>query len=258
MSKLSLITLVAAASMPVSGDIHYPDTGFLGMELSGANLVHLGERHYSPSLGRFTTADKAKALFSGYVYTKGNPIAYSDPTGLMPGRQIVTELIEEIDSEREPMLISVTKESVRPIVMDFDSMWESKRVQPKYAPQMNIKPQAIARQTFHDYYEPLTPKKEPEIVSDEFIKKTDDSRKEFIQTRALGDSLKFKKVERPGQHSEQWVEWMETSPRDSIAQDEAIKAEHEKKINLYTAATIGVGIVGSAGLMGYIAYKVSN
>lgn len=258
MSKLSLLTLVTAVSIPLSGDLHYPDNGFLDRELSGSNLVHLGERHYSPSLGRFTATDKAKALFSGYVYTRGNPIAYSDPTGLMPGRQIVTELIEEFEGESEPMLISVTKESVRPVVMDFESMWEGKRVMPKYEPQMNIKPQALARETVHDYYEPFTPKKEPEIVTDEFIQKTDESRKEFIQTRALGDSLKFKKVERPGQHSKQWVEWMESSPIDSMAKDNLLESEHKNKINLYTAATIGVGVVGTAGIMGYVAYKVSN
>ncbi len=52
---------------------------------NSSNLSSMGDRHYSPSIGRFISLDKAKNGFAEYNYTNGNPIAYSDPSGLGPG-----------------------------------------------------------------------------------------------------------------------------------------------------------------------------
>lgn len=47
-----------------------------------SNVSSLNDRHYSASLGRFLTPDKAKISISEYTYMSSNVIKNSDPSGL--------------------------------------------------------------------------------------------------------------------------------------------------------------------------------
>ncbi|MEU3283936.1 RHS repeat domain-containing protein [Streptomyces longwoodensis] len=56
---------------------------------SNTGLTQIGARQYDPTLGRFISLDPLfeatdDQLLGGYVYTRDNPITYSDPTGLEP------------------------------------------------------------------------------------------------------------------------------------------------------------------------------
>lgn len=62
----------------------YVHSRFIGLECTH-NLSHLGERHYSRSLGRFITQDGFKQYHSHYNYLNGNTLASSDPYGLTGG-----------------------------------------------------------------------------------------------------------------------------------------------------------------------------
>ena len=61
-----------------------------GKELNedyGANLYEYGARWYDPALGRWTSIDplaETMTFTSPYSYGFNNPIAYSDPTGMLP------------------------------------------------------------------------------------------------------------------------------------------------------------------------------
>jgi RHS repeat-associated protein len=70
---------------------NWPDSnrGYLGKPTeAGTGYTDLGARKYDPALGRFISADPALEPYSpqqlgGYTYAGDNPVASSDPTGLM-------------------------------------------------------------------------------------------------------------------------------------------------------------------------------
>jgi RHS repeat-associated protein len=45
-------------------------------------LYKIGHRYYDADVGRWTQRDPSNAEFNPYLYTAGNPINYTDPTGL--------------------------------------------------------------------------------------------------------------------------------------------------------------------------------
>ncbi|MGO4958514.1 RHS repeat-associated core domain-containing protein [Luteococcus sp. Sow4_B9] len=49
---------------------------------TATGLVRLGARWYDPTQGRFTTADPPGQEINPYLYAAGNPINFTDPTGL--------------------------------------------------------------------------------------------------------------------------------------------------------------------------------
>ncbi|MFD2420090.1 RHS repeat-associated core domain-containing protein [Amycolatopsis pigmentata] len=69
----------------------WPDKhGYLGGYQNTTGLTHLGARDYDPLTGRFTTVDPIMDTtnpqqFNGYSYAGGNPVMFSDPSGLCHG-----------------------------------------------------------------------------------------------------------------------------------------------------------------------------
>lgn len=66
---------------------------FLGTGIDDTNtaLTHIGAREYESTTGRFISVDPIIDItdpmqMNGYTYSNGNPITYSDPTGLCSGR----------------------------------------------------------------------------------------------------------------------------------------------------------------------------
>ena len=68
---------------------------FIDKELINPSVYYFDNRYYSDTLGRFLTQDTKKAIASEYGYVNGNPIIESDPTGLMPLREIDEIFINE-------------------------------------------------------------------------------------------------------------------------------------------------------------------
>lgn len=78
MIKLLTTTILGISTLSVaygSGDM------FLDLHRD-SNVSSLNDRHYSASLGRFLTPDRAKISISEYTYASGNIIRNSDPSGL--------------------------------------------------------------------------------------------------------------------------------------------------------------------------------
>jgi RHS repeat-associated protein len=72
----------------------WPDThGFLGQPTDGATgLTILGARHYDPTTARFISVDPVldpndPQQFSGYGYSRNDPVNNLDPNGLCAGRE---------------------------------------------------------------------------------------------------------------------------------------------------------------------------
>lgn len=99
MIKLLLTTtMLGLSTMPVVyGDM------FLDMH-QDSNLSSLNDRHYSSSLGRFITPDKAKISISEYTYMNGNVIMSSDPSGL--GLWSKFRAMMKVSTERSSGLLS--------------------------------------------------------------------------------------------------------------------------------------------------------
>lgn len=82
-------------TLPFGGDrgpapAYWPGTrGFVGGTTdTSTGLSHLGAREYDPNLGRFISLDPIMDLTDpqqvhGYTYGNNNPLAFSDPTGLL-------------------------------------------------------------------------------------------------------------------------------------------------------------------------------
>ncbi|MFB7900516.1 RHS repeat domain-containing protein, partial [Streptomyces xiamenensis] len=82
-------------TLPFGGDrgpapAYWPGTrGFVGgTKDTSTGLTHLGVREYGPILGRFISLDPVMDLtdpqqIHGYAYGNNNPLAFSDPTGLL-------------------------------------------------------------------------------------------------------------------------------------------------------------------------------
>jgi RHS repeat-associated protein len=66
------------------------ERGFVGGTLDASTgLTHLGAREYDPATGRFISVDPIMDLanpdqMNGYGYANGNPVTFSDPSGLIP------------------------------------------------------------------------------------------------------------------------------------------------------------------------------
>lgn len=64
-----------------------PDLTFTGQKADGTGLLYLNARYYNPTLGQFLSPDTlvpdAGVLFdyNRFMYTRGNPLKYTDPTG---------------------------------------------------------------------------------------------------------------------------------------------------------------------------------
>ncbi|WP_246127864.1 RHS repeat-associated core domain-containing protein [Amycolatopsis rhizosphaerae] len=69
----------------------WPDKhGFLNGYQNTTGLIHLGAREYDPTTGRFITVDPLLNVgdtqqMNGYSYASGNPVTFSDPSGLCRG-----------------------------------------------------------------------------------------------------------------------------------------------------------------------------
>lgn len=63
------------------------DYGFTGQKSDSTGLVYMNARYYDPQLGQFISPDSevpdATNLFdyNRYMYARGNPMKYTDPTG---------------------------------------------------------------------------------------------------------------------------------------------------------------------------------
>jgi RHS repeat-associated protein len=57
---------------------------FTGEPLDANGLVHLRARYYDPVVGRFSQADPSRQEANLYQYGLGNPVKYTDPSGLGP------------------------------------------------------------------------------------------------------------------------------------------------------------------------------
>jgi len=90
--------LTNAAGSPVQTYHYYPfgetwlKTGdetditrlFTGQEFdTETGLYYMNNRYYDPALGSFITSDPVLSGLNHYGYTSGNPIMYTDPTGLL-------------------------------------------------------------------------------------------------------------------------------------------------------------------------------
>lgn len=63
--------------------------GFVGGIEDPTGLVQIGARSYDPATGRFISSDPITNFadaqqINGYTYSNGNPVSFSDPTGLYP------------------------------------------------------------------------------------------------------------------------------------------------------------------------------
>jgi RHS repeat-associated protein len=73
-----------------SGSATPTDIGFTGQRLDATGLMFYNARYYSPTLGRFISADTMvpgagnPQAFNRYAYTLNNPLNYIDPTGHCP------------------------------------------------------------------------------------------------------------------------------------------------------------------------------
>lgn len=92
-NTLSII-LLSFASSAYSSD----DARFIGANGS-SGVIHLGERHYSPSLGRFISQDGVKQLSSHYNYTNGSVILMSDSTGMAKENKNIKARYQRIEGE---------------------------------------------------------------------------------------------------------------------------------------------------------------
>jgi RHS repeat-associated protein len=63
--------------------------GYTG-EFTSNDMVYLRARHYAPGMGRFLTRDlwegdvNSPMSFNRWMYVEGNPVNYTDPTGMIP------------------------------------------------------------------------------------------------------------------------------------------------------------------------------
>jgi RHS repeat-associated protein len=65
------------------------DHGFLDKPEDTTGLTAIGARYYDPTTGRFISVDPVMDLtdpqqWNAYIYANGNPLTWSDPTGLWP------------------------------------------------------------------------------------------------------------------------------------------------------------------------------
>lgn len=79
-----------------------------GFDDTSTGLYGLGAREYDPALGRFISADPIMdrsdpQQLHGYSYSNNNPLAFSDPTGLLfrPFRPPLPGTIKRIQSNKE-------------------------------------------------------------------------------------------------------------------------------------------------------------
>lgn len=92
-NTLSIILLSFASSAYCSDDAR-----FIGANGS-SGVIHLGERHYSPSLGRFISQDGVKQLYSHYNYTNGSVILMSDSTGMAKENKNIKARYQKLEGE---------------------------------------------------------------------------------------------------------------------------------------------------------------
>lgn len=97
--------------------------------------IYLRARYYSPSLGRFTTEDPAKAGDNWYSYCAGNPVNGWDPSGLYDVNvKNIKEVIENIDCFKPKEMREMGKladycsreASKKAIEWNFKNTWDNK------------------------------------------------------------------------------------------------------------------------------------
>ncbi len=64
---------------PTESVTHY---GYTGEQTDSNGLVFLRARYYAPSMGRFGQMDPSRLENNPYLYGLGNPVRYTDPSGL--------------------------------------------------------------------------------------------------------------------------------------------------------------------------------
>ncbi len=112
---------------------------FIDKEFINPSVHYFDNRYYSHTLGRFLTQDTKKAIASEYGYVNGNPIVESDPTGLMPLREIDEIFINE-----------------RGIVVDMNQRELSHKELVKHITNVNHN-EAINNINHHHTREPIVP-----------------------------------------------------------------------------------------------------
>jgi RHS repeat-associated protein len=58
--------------------------GWAGEQSDSNSLIYLRARYYNPATGRFLNMDPSRLEMNPYQYAVGNPVMYTDPSGLSP------------------------------------------------------------------------------------------------------------------------------------------------------------------------------
>ena len=84
----------------VSTDSYYNPMRYCGEYYDAeTGLIYLRARYYDPTIGRFISEDPIKDSTNWYVYCSNNPVAFVDPSGLLPTDEEAAKMSEFVYSE---------------------------------------------------------------------------------------------------------------------------------------------------------------
>jgi len=81
---------------------------FTGKELdaeANINLNYFGARYYDPEIASWTGADPAEEFWNSYSYVGGDPVNYTDPSGLLSEPTIIPSIMPSTISNFSPSLL---------------------------------------------------------------------------------------------------------------------------------------------------------
>jgi RHS repeat-associated protein len=61
---------------------------------SSTGMYKMGARYYQPELGRWTQRDPSGLEANAYLYVGGNPVNFTDPTGLLPSHDQIIDALQ--------------------------------------------------------------------------------------------------------------------------------------------------------------------
>lgn len=231
---------------------------FLGKESKG-NLVHMGNRHYVPKLARFITQDKAKAFQSSYLYTSGSPVFSSDPSGLMPTGAIdyvkyTVDMLGEDDAPQgEYGSLEIKHEDTVPVLVDGEAKKEGKSkgiiaVLQDMASQSYVEPSIYDA----DYKSDTSSIKSVFSDIDEIVITGETNRaNETNDTPPIDTNNQASHTNQTSQDNNLDV-YHKLRTNIEISMD---KRDRNTKIIGITAIGVGVGLVGTIGISGYLLYN---